>query len=439
MLTSLAGPRRSLLAAALAVLLALSGLAACSSDTTPNATISRVGTPLPTRSGPGSGTPSGSANPATPEPGSTPAPTPGETAGPGGLDAAGVAALEARIDAAFVKAPLIGVSVAVRLPDGTVWTSIRGERRQSPRRAVDAETVFSIASITKTFVTAVVMQLVDEGKLSLDDTLDRWLPDFPRADRITIRELLDHTSGVYNYFESAKYNRAVFADPDRTWTIDQILALVRGPYCDPGTCWHYSNTNFVLLGRVAEIAGDQSLPKQIHTRLLDPLGLTHTGFQPDDTPPADAAHGHLYGSGGFIDQTRNSPFLPQRSAATVAWAAGAMFSDPSDLARWSAALYTGQVVPQPLVDQMLTFLPTYEYGLGTRTRIYNGRRAVGHLGSLRGYEDAMWYFPREGVSIVVLSNRGFWNPDRLVRPLARALFAHLDVPAPEFPPNRNTS
>jgi D-alanyl-D-alanine carboxypeptidase len=329
--------------------------------------------------------------------------------------------------------------VAIRLADGTSWVGVAGWRQLSPRRRVDADTVFSIASITKTFVTAVVMQLVDEGRLSLDDRLSRFVPDFPRARRITIRQLLGHTSGVYNYFEDPGYNRDIYRDTWRAWSVPEILRWVQRPYCQPGECFHYSNTNFILLGLVVEDLTGERLSTVIRRRLLRPLGLEHTVFQVDEPTPRDRARGHLWGGGDlFVDQTGDSRALPHTSGASAAWAAGAMASTASDLARWAEALYGGRVVAPELLDQMLTFRKRDRYGLGTRTAIFDGRRAVGHGGSLRGYEDAMWYFPVEGATIVVLSNRGLYDPDRTVRLIARALFQRIEVPPPRYRRHRNT-
>jgi D-alanyl-D-alanine carboxypeptidase len=356
------------------------------------------------------------------------------------FDDATAAKLQKVLDHARARIPTPGISVAIRLADGRTWLGVSGHRRLSPARPVDQDTVFSIASITKTFVTAVVMQLVAEGKLHLDDHLSRYLPDYPRARHITMRQLLAHTSGIANYFESGAYSRAVFAHPGRRWTVPDILALVGTPYCDPGRCFHYSNTNFVLLGQVVERVTHKPLARVIRQRLLDPLGLSHTWFQPDEPTPRDAAHGHLWGGGTtFMDQTGSAHVLPNMSAATAADAAGAMASNPADLARWALALYaTDRVVRPDLLAQMLDFRKRDEYGLGTRTRIFNGRRAVGHGGSLRGYEDGVWYFPREGAVIVLLSNRGLYNPDRTIRELAKTLWKHIDVPAPEYRRSRNT-
>lgn len=350
-------------------------------------------------------------------------------------------ALQQVLEAARRRIPTPGISVAIRTADGRVWVGTSGARQLSPRRPVTGNTVFSIASITKTFVTAVVLQLVDEGRLSLGDRLSKYLPDFPRARRITIRMLLQHRSGIFNYFESARYGRAAFRDPNRRWTDEEILGFVESPYCDPGRCFHYSNTNFVLLGEVIERVTGKPVSTLVRQRLLDPLGLARTSWQPDERTPSNGAHGHLWGGGGtFYDQSGDGRWLPNLSAASIAGSAGAMVSNASDLARWAMALYgSDAVLPERLRDAMMDYRPKDKYGLGTRMRIFNGRRAFGHGGSLRGYEDQVWYFPREGVSIALLSNRGLYNPDKTVRQLMRVLWKHIDAPRPQFDPSRNTS
>lgn len=357
------------------------------------------------------------------------------------FDDATAAALQKVLEAARRRIPTPGISVAIRTADGRVWLGTSGARQLSPRRPVTADTVFSIASITKTFVAAVVLQLVDEGRLSLDDRLSKFLPDFPNARRITIRQLLSHRSGVFNYFESARYARQAFRDPGRQWTTREILRFVEAPYCQPGKCFHYSNTNFVLLGEVVRQVTGRRVSAEIRDRLLDPLGLAHTSYQPDERTPANGAHGHLWGGRStFYDQTDGDRWLPHMSAASIAGAAGAMVSSAGDLARWVMALYgSDEVLPAELRDAMTDYRPKDRYGLGTRMRIFSGRRGFGHGGSLRGYEDQVWYFPREGVSIALLSNRGLYNPDRTVRQLLRELWKHIDVPAPQYDPSRNTS
>ncbi len=387
--------------------------------------------------------PAPSASPVSPgasvPPGASPAASPAPSAVVA-LDPALAGALQRVVDASQARIPAPGISVAVHLADGRTWSGVAGDRQLSPRRPVTQDTVFAIASITKTFVTAVVMQLVDEGQVSLDDRLSRYLPRFPRARDIRIRDLLGHTSGVFDYFGNPAYARRVFADRDRAWTTPEILRFVLDPYCEPGACFHYSNTNFVLLGLVIEGITGKELSAVIRARLLDPLGLEHTVFQPDEATPRNAAHGHLWGGGSrFYDQSGRGRVLPHRSASSVAWAAGAMASTASDLARWADALYGGDVVSQGSLDAMLTFRRREEYGLGTRTRIFQGHRAVGHLGGIRGYELAMWHFPEDGATIVVLTNRGLFSTDRTVKLLARTLFAGLRAEAAAASPAPSAS
>lgn len=444
-------PRTALLGL-LCVIVAACDLAAGSSPVTPPSTAApsptavTVATPSPSPDAMvvSQGLPSPS-----PEAAATPSSAPSATATADGpvldqdlaFDEDTVRALQKTLDAARRRIPTPGISVAIRTADGRVWVGTSGARELSPRRPVTQDTVFSIASITKTFVTAVVLQLVDEGRLSLDDRLVTFVPDFPRSKRITIRMLLQHRSGIHNYFESARYGRSAFRDPNREWTTSQILRFVEAPYCDPGACFHYSNTNFVLLGEVVEQVTGEPVSTAIRERLLEPLGLARTSYQPDERTPSNAAHGHLWGGGStFYDQTEDGRWLPHLSAASIAGASGAMVSNAADLARWTMALYgSDRVLPDELRAAMMDFRPKDRYGLGTRMRIFEGRRGFGHGGSLRGYEDQVWYFPREGVSIALLSNRGLYNPDKTVRQLLRVLWRHIDVPDPQFDRKRNTS
>jgi D-alanyl-D-alanine carboxypeptidase len=378
----------------------------------------------------------GPGDPGSPAPSADPlaSPTPAPT-----FDPATAAVLQQAVDAARARAPLPGISVAIRLADGRSWTGVSGDRVVTPATPVDAETVFSVASITKTFITAAVMQLVAEGRLSLDDHLAKWLPRVPGGRGVTIRDMLGHTSGIYDYFTSPRYNARVFADPKHRWTFDEIMGFVGRPYCAPGTCFHYSNTNFVLLGRIVELVTGEPIANVLRTRFFDPLGMADTVFQPDMRTPRDAAHGYIWGGGSaWYDQTGKSHVIPTMSTATIASTAGAIASSASDLARWVEALYGGDVVRPDLLAAMTEFRPHDYYGLGTRTRIYSGRRAVGHTGSLRGFDDAMWYFPREGATIVVLTNRNLYGIDKVVKSIARTLFTQIGAAPPEYDPKLNT-
>jgi D-alanyl-D-alanine carboxypeptidase len=293
------------------------------------------------------------------------------------------------------------------------------------------DTSMAIASITKTFIAALILQLAEEGALDLDAPFGTYFTDAPRSKTASIRQLLSHTSGIYNYFENPRYGKAAGAwlqsapsglnSREHRWTYDEIMGLVKAGYCKPGKCYHYSNTNFVILGQIAEAVGGKPLHKQLRERFFEPLGMRHTVFQPEERPRGEAAHGHWFLGASYSDHTRGSRFVPFMAAASVADAAGAIASTAGDLAIWADALYGGKVLSDASLDQMTTFLLPGTYGLGTDVASFAGNRGHGHRGGLRGFESSMWHFPGDGVTVVLLSNRGNWVTDGPMEKLVRAV------------------
>jgi D-alanyl-D-alanine carboxypeptidase len=340
------------------------------------------------------------------------------------------------------KDHVAGLSVAVRFANGATWTRQAGHAEFKPDRRIGPETVFSIASVSKTFVAALILQLADEGKLSLDEPYGTYASVGRDGDAVTVRQLLSHTSGIYDYFENPRYLRISgawldrrdstgLASRDHAWTLDEIMGLVRSPYCRPGRCYHYSNTNYVILGEVAKAVGGAPLSEQMREHFFDPLGMTHTVYQPAELPPSDAAHGHWRRiGGGFIDRTRDSRVIPFLAAVTVARSAGAIASTPGDLAIWADALYGGRVLSKRSLRQMTTILPEGTYGLGTDEATFAGHLAYGHRGGLRGFESSMWYFTRERVSIALLSDQGNWLTDAPMERIAEVVLGRAEPRSP---------
>jgi D-alanyl-D-alanine carboxypeptidase len=326
------------------------------------------------------------------------------------------------------------------MPDGSRWAGVSGQSSLDPAVNVAVDTPFVAGSITKTFIATTIMSLQDEGALSIDDHLSKWLPDYPNADQITLRQLLSHTSGLFDFFTHPSYNRLVFGDPLRVWTPQEVLdTFVLAPYCAPGTCYHYSNTGFILLGLVIEAQTGQKLGDVLRQRWFGPLGLTNTYFQDGGSPlPSDAAYGHLARVGGVREFDDGTDYRPSTSAATVAWACGAVESTATDLATWANDVYGGHILSEQSLAEMTDFAAnTYSdasYGLGTRTRFFDGRQMVGHTGSLRGFYGAMWHYPAENLTIVVELNLGRIDPN----PLADQLAA-IALPAAGYPPPASPS
>lgn len=343
--------------------------------------------------------------------------------------------LQDELTAALGRLRLPGVQAAIVFADGSSWTGAAGWADIAAKRPVTTRTVFDIGSISKTFVAAEVMRLVESGLVRLDEPLARWLPSYPNAARITLRELLSHTSGLADYFWNATLMRKLDAAPRTPWNARQLLPYIGKPVFKPGTEWTYSNTNYLLLGLVIEAATARTLESELQTHFLGPLGLVHTVLQ-DDAPLVRASSvGPLAlpyrragnGSRAFVSRWDGSGYLPYTSLATALGPVGGIASRADEIARWGAALYGGRVVSTASLAAMedvsisRPFRPSALYGLGTVQRVQDGYLNVGHGGSVTGYRAALRYFPDFGATIVVLTNLDGGDPDAVVGALLRVL------------------
>ena len=402
----------------------------------------------------------GAAAAASPTPRVTEAPTPTPTASPRPLpsrpaeSAPNVPALTAgRLDRALARAQkallLPGVEATVIFADGSTWNGAAGLADVTAGRPVEPGTPFAAASVTKTFTSALILRYVDQGLVKLDDRLARWLPDWPNARKITIRMLLNHTSGIRDYFRNPKLDLALNKDKTRSWTSAEILEsyVPKGAAFPPGTSWSYSNTNYLLLGVVAAKVGGAPWEELVRRELIEPLGLDNTYVQAVELPPVAPALAYriIDGFYGPTPQARTdgSTVVPFRSVITAAGSAGAIASTAGDLARWARALYGGTgVVSAATRREMLTFVKAYlygtvtSYGLGVSRVGFDGHPAYGHTGALVGTRAAIRYFPREKVTVAVLFNRETFVGDDVVRILARNI---LPKPSPSPSPSPASS
>jgi D-alanyl-D-alanine carboxypeptidase len=236
-----------------------------------------------------------------------------------------------------------------------------------------------------------------------------------------------HTSGIFDYFRHPEYNARVFNQPDHHWTPQEILEeFAADPYFEPGARHKYSNTNFVLLGLVIEAATGKPLGRVLRERLMEPLELDDTFCQCAGPPPPGSARGYLQTPTGPVGLDDGTDYRPTLSAATVAFSAGDIVSSSADLADWVRTVYGGQLLaPESLAlmtDYTYSGSAAAAYGLGTRTRVFEGERMFGHTGSLRGFAAAMWHYPEIDLTIVVLTNRGRIDANPIVDALAAIAF-----------------
>lgn len=280
-------------------------------------------------------------------------------------------------------------ALALVVDHGRRTVAVRGFadlRRRTPLRADDR---FRVGSVTKTFVAVVALQLVAEGKLRLSDSVEHWLPTFvPGGSRITVRDLLGHTSGLFDYTSDARFEREVASHPRRVWSRLDVLRIAfahpRGP-----RRYAYSSTNYVLLGMIVERAGGERLALALRRRIFGPLRLHSTTWSPGSVVPGRHAHGYVLPVHDGIVASLAGARDRTNASASWAGAAGAIVSTADDLSRFYGALLGGRLLPRRLLRELVP-RPGRRYGLGLAAFPTPCGRAVGHTGNLLGYVTAVW-------------------------------------------------
>ena len=375
-----------------------------------------------------------------PTPGPTPSPTPPPPTAapvpPSGIDKPGVLALlQGALDTGRAAIAAPGIVATVQFDDGRQWTGVSGVADLATGRPLSADTPFATASVSKTFLAAEILLLVDEGMLRLDDAAARLLPGTlvggkPIDPRITIRMLLDHTSGLGDFLIDRKLDLAARADPSRAWTPAEALAYAGKALALPGTGYHYANTNYVVLGLIAERLTGRTLAAEYRTRFFEPLGLASASYQGVEPPMAELPTAYRYSSSRLDarpqDVTDGTDVRPFTSITTAAGAAGSVAASAPDLARWARALYGGQVIRPALVNLMVNdaamtdlLKPAYPYGLGVQVFTIDGRITYGHSGRLVGARSTVRWFPDEGIAIVIVTNESRFDPGSILVDLVR--------------------
>ena len=253
------------------------------------------------------------------------------------LDSSLINELQYVLDSVRIEQDVEGASVSINFGDSGDWLGVSGESH--PDSPIRTDHLFSIASITKTFTAAAILQLAEEEALALDDSLYRWLPPFEWIDStITIRQLLNHTSGVFSFHESGAFWDSIYTDHERFWTPEEMIRyFVDYPYFEPSEGWHYSNTNYLLLGMIIREATESEVSTEFRERFLDPLELNNSYLDIEEEYEGEIAHGwHDIDSDGDRDDIFQ---FPRTSWYSAIWTGGAMVSTPDDISRWARALY----------------------------------------------------------------------------------------------------
>ena len=338
----------------------------------------------------------------------------------------------------MLSRPVGGISVAIAREGKVVFARGYGMANLEHSVAVTPETVFHIDSISKNIVAGVLLQLVDEGKLNLDDDVTRYVPEAPTHGRkVTVRQLLNHTSGIYSFTSLPE----AAANERLDLTHEQVLGLIKEKPFDfePGTAWRYDNSAFYLAGMVVERVTKQEYGSYLREHVFSPLGLNSAQMCDARIVVSHLASGYERDSGVLVHAGFISWKLP--------FAAGSICATATDVLKWQAALDTGRVLSEASLKLMRTptALPdgtVIDYGLGTRLGLLEKHRVLGHTGSGGGFAGALESFPDDHLAVVVLVNTeiGATPALTLAAAIARPLLGlpepktlrDLPVPQPEL-------
>jgi D-alanyl-D-alanine carboxypeptidase len=326
------------------------------------------------------------------------------------------AALDVRLERLRAKYGIPGISASILFADGSVWHGAAGVADVAAKRKVTDATAFPVASVSKTFTAALILALAEDGQLDLDTSVRSYLPTLgiPRA--ITVRQLLDHTSGLRDFYFHPRIDKDLLTKPARVWDAARSLTYVGKPYGKPGQTWHYSNTNYLILGLVAEAVGGASMAEQLRARFFTPLGLDGTFYQAAEKPKGPMVRSYRFVGTDpklrAIDLSDGTAVVPFTSVVTAAGAAGSIASTSGDLARWARALYGGTLLAPATRAQMVgevlrtaPYKPAVAYGLGVQSVTIAGHPTLGHSGRFLGARGAIRWLTDERMAIAVVTNQ----------------------------------
>src|SRR5215213_1979541 len=373
-------------------------------------------------------------------------------------------AFQAVVDAAAKQLMVPGAMVLLRTPQGNFIAPV-GTTELGAQTPPAANTHFRIASNTKTMTAALIVLLAQDGKLKFSDPVSTYVQNVPNGENIIVAELLKMRSGLYGYTADPALSAAMDADPGKAWTPQEVLAIAfrHPPQFAPDASYDYSNTNYALLGLIAEKVGGRSLAQQFADRLFGPVGLTQTSLPAvaDTSMPAPYSHGYMYG--GSFYALADDPYPADMQAAaeagtlqpidytnqnsSYATAAGGAISTADDLAAWMKALVSGKVFNADYHQQWLTSLQAEDpdapdgqkYGYGISYQRFGPNAAMYyHGGELPGFNSFMGYDPDNDVTLVMWTNLTL-SPDSkttaqaMLAPVLDEIYTGLSLVPPPTP------
>jgi len=324
------------------------------------------------------------------------------------------ASLQSVLDEDVNRFGVPGIQVALQDANGSTWYGISGTIDPQRHIPMQPDHILRIGSATKTFTAVVILQLVEEGCLGMDDKLANWFPDFPNAQTITVRDLLSHRSGIYEILENPAVRFSLFL-PQKIWQPQELVDIAAQEKPHELGKYYYSNTNYILLGLIAEQVAGQEMATLYRQRIFEPLGLNNTWFVPYETMPTNLISGYdrdMIPLPGLCELEPNSV-----SAATAAFTSGAMVSTAEDLLKFYTGLFSGRLLSAASLEAMTTFYDASDpgtpqltgYGLGLFQLEINGEVVWASLGEFIGFMTIVAYSPIEHDTIAIIGNLSLFD------------------------------
>jgi D-alanyl-D-alanine carboxypeptidase len=316
-----------------------------------------------------------------------------------------ISTFEKLTDSIIINTNVPGLIVGIW--DGTKkleWVKAKGKADINNNSSMSVEMLFRVGSITKTFTITVLLQLVDEKKISLDDKLSKYFPEIPKSDSITLAMLCNMSSGIFDYVETDEFQQSFKTNPQRIWTDDEkiVLGVSKSFYFPVGTSFHYSNTNTIIIGKVIEKITGRKVSEEIKERIIDKLGLENTYFANGNLLKGNYCNGY-----SAIPDSATGIQEDLTEKIDVSWIgnAGAIVSNVFDLKKYAKALTDGTLLTPETQKRRLEFIDVpllsfAKYGIGIFS--YNG--FLGHNGYIPGYNSIMLRYPEKDCTIIMFYN-----------------------------------
>jgi D-alanyl-D-alanine carboxypeptidase len=313
------------------------------------------------------------------------------------------AALDAALRSAVANVGAPGGSASVVVCGQVAWTGFTGVTDLRSRHSVSGRTLFVLASSTKTITATMIMQLVQAGRLSLDTPLAAFYPQLPNASQITVRMLLNMTSGLPEYLDNPRINDIINNKPRHRWTRDEVLSGLGSAQFAPGARYQYTNTNYIALGGILERIAGTSIESNFQTRIARPAGMTSSTFAPTPAGTRRMSQPYTQANNGALTDWWIPGYGLSNDYWGPVWTDGGLASTATDLARFGNALLRSRLLTPATVAQMTNVGPD-DYGLGIYDQSFDRHNWLGHDGDYSGFESEDWTDRSRQVSIAVTTN-----------------------------------